>query len=590
MHDNAKRKNGAVLTALIRSNKIALSANRKAYISYLILSLVMTANSFLSLATTQYTINCAYRLFKKSIDYQSVVMGISLFAIAAIIFMGIGLLQRTMENRLMLDVTYYFEKSLNHKLGTIKWDFYESHETCLKIHEVRSNTLETIKKMINNTVFFLTCIPLAAIFGYYLLQINIFAAIAYIVLIFLFNRAAGKRFVKISGLWEELQPYTQKQSYFFGMSGDKITHQEFKFHRLFEFVSSKWEALFQEEYKIRLKIFRKYEFLLQTARILMNLPYIAMLLAVTYEIAMGRLEIGFLFMANQLFNNIIDTTASIQDKIANSKIESRYIKTYDEICGLADIAETNALLLSCDIHMKNITYTYPQSDVKALNHLNFSIKHGEKIAVVGVNGSGKTTCTNLLLSLTDHFKGSISGNGRTIDLSNSVSCILQDFAQYQMTVRENIEAGAPDRSFTEEELMSILDKVGLKDTILSFEKGIYTSLGQLEQGIELSKGQWQRLAIARLLAKDDASVWILDEPTAYLDPLSEIEIYHMIYRLAGSRTVLFISHRLGFAKRADRIVLFEGGQITEQGTHEELIRQNGVYAKMYRSQESWYAA
>lgn len=165
---------------------------------------------------------------------------------------------------------------------------------------------------------------------------------------------------------------------------------------------------------------------------------------------------------------------------------------------------------------------------------------------------------------------------------------MQDFVQYQMTIRNNIEIGDIEKRFTDDEIWEIIDKVGLRETVSAFEKGIDTPLGQLENGIELSKGQWQRLAVARLLANPKKMLWILDEPTAYLDPLSEIEIYNLIYDLAGERTVLFISHRLGFAKKADRIVVFDNGRITKVGTHRELIEQGGSYAKMYSAQESWY--
>ncbi len=585
-----KKEKGYALSALRRANEIALKANKKVYFLNILLSLVMTGNIFATLAATEYITNSAYNLFMRKSDYQSVLKGILFFAILLLVFMGIEILQRLAENKLMLDVTYRFERDLNAKLSKIKWDCYESHDTYLKIHEVRSKSLDTVKKLLRSIVFFITFVPSACIFGYYLFQINLFAVLGYIAAIFIFNRIAGKRFEKVSKLWEEIQPYTQKQNYFLNMSGDKTTHQEFKFNRLFGFTSNRWEALFNDEYKIKLKIFKKYEFVLQGARIIMNIPYIAMLIVISYEIARGTLQIGFLLMANALLNTIIDKTLSLQSKITDSRIESRFIKVYDEIMALPEAPKSNAKPVSCNIDMKSIVYTYPQSESKALNGLDFFIKYGEKIAVVGVNGSGKTTCMNLLLSLTDQYSGTITNDKKPIDLSHSVSCILQDFSQYQMTVKENIEAGNPQRQFSDHEILTILDKVGLKEIVLSLKDGIHTKLGQLEKGVELSKGQWQRLAIARLLAKEDATLWILDEPTAYLDPLSEIEIYNMIYELAGKRTVLFISHRLGFAKKADRIVLFDSGRIVEQGTHDDLVSFGGIYSEMYKGQESWYVS
>jgi len=256
-----------------------------------------------------------------------------------------------------------------------------------------------------------------------------------------------------------------------------------------------------------------------------------MMIFIALEIAAGLHNIGFLIMANTLFNNIINTCLGIQKNLTNNKIESVFIKAYEEVMNYKDdIIISNKIpykekIYMGDIYMKDITYKYPQSEAKALNKLNLYIKKGEKIAIVGYNGSGKTTCTNILMGLTSKYEGIITDGQNLINLRNSISCILQNFAQYQMTIKENIEAGFAEHKFTDEEIISLLDRVGLKDIVLKLEKGIYTQLGQLGKGVELSKGQWQRLAIARLLANPNATIWILDEPTAYLDPISEIEIY-----------------------------------------------------------------
>lgn len=593
--------------ALKTVTALAFSANKAAFSIYILLNILTAANAFVRLASTEYTINRAYRLFMGTEDFRSVAVGILLFALASLSFMLLDLGKRITENRLMLDVTYYFEHNLNGKLGAIKWDYYESHDTYASIHEVRTRTLETIKKMIRSIMTYITAIPLIIIFAYYLAQINIYAVIIYAVAVILFNRAAGKMFGSISELWVKIKPFTQRQNYFLSLCGDKNTHQEYIFNRLYGYASAKWESLYDSEYKLRLKIFGKHEITLQTARIVFNIPYIAMLIFVAYETAMGIHEIGFLLMANQLFNFVIDTFVSVQDNIANNVADSRFIKAYKDILELeeadAETADSNishaAADLTHSITLSDITYTYPQSEYKALDGLDLAIKAGEKLAVVGVNGSGKTTCTNLIMSLTDRFEGrmtidrDVSGDGHG-DLHGHgvlVSCILQDFAQYQLSVRENIEVGKVGSAcMSDAEILHILEQVGLREVVETLPNGINTRLGQLDKGVELSKGQWQRLAIARLLANPDADIWILDEPTAYLDPLSEIDIYDMIYNLAGHRTVLFISHRLGFAKRADRIVLFDHGRIAEQGTHDQLMVMDGVYANMYRNQESWYAA
>lgn len=583
------RNKGINIQVLKEANRIAWRSNRYAYLAYMLLHLILAGNTYLQLASTEYTINSAYNLVTGEADYRSVVIGILLFMMGRIIFEVVQICQRMSGNRLKLDITYYFEHILNKKLGSIRWDYYEDHKSFVKIHEVRRNSLETIKRFIDSTMSYMTAVPLTIIFGYYLAQINAIAVIAYIIMIIIFNRIAGNIFGKIGALWQEIQSYNQKQSYFFSLSGDKVTHQEFKFNRLYDYTQEKWEELYNEEYRVRIKIFKKHEITVQTARILFNIPYISMLIIVAYEIAMGKHEIGFLMMANQLFNRIIDTINMVVSNINNNRVDSIFLKSYMDIMAYDEDIPAS-VPARCNIVLKDLSYTYPQSTYKALNGLNLTIRQGEKLAIVGYNGSGKTTVTNLLMALTDHYKGSITDGFQDINLRNSISCIMQDFAQYQMTIRENIEAGNPQYHFTDQELHDILCKVGLGEVVGKLSKGIDTILGELDNGIEFSKGQWQRLAIARLLANKDATIWILDEPTAYLDPLSEIEIYNMVYELAKDRTVLYISHRLGFAKKADRIVVLDQGKVAEQGTHKELLKTEGIYTKMYRKQESWYTS
>lgn len=249
-----------------------------------------------------------------------------------------------------------------------------------------------------------------------------------------------------------------------------------------------------------------------------------------------------------------------------------------------DITVNTAVPCEDRIVLKRLCYQYMQSQDYALRNVNLTLRKGEKIALVGENGSGKTTLISILSGLLNQYEGTCKRNGFIF------TSVLQDFGQYQMTVKENIEVGCGGKELSEEAVCDILKKVELHDFILSKPDGIYTRLGQLEEGIELSKGQWQRLAVGRLLARPEANVWILDEPTAYLDPLAEITMYKTIFDLSGDKTVLFISHRLGFAKNADRILVAAHGSIVEDGTHQSLIcKEDGYYARMYKSQREWYA-
>lgn len=590
-----KKEKDHTIKALKEVNALAYKSCPGTYVLLILTAVLSAINTFILLKATEYTINSAYRIFDKTVDFKSVVIGITLFTLAKIIFKIIDIIKTLLKNKLNLALSYTFEKELNIKLSNLVIDYYENNGTYVKIHEVRSKTLETMKNFIESTMFYIQSIFHAIVYGYFLIQINVLVVVVYLVILVTFNKISCNMYNSISNIWDEIQPYSQKQSYFFSLSGDKVTHQEYKFNRLFSFVSNCWSELYDKEYKYRMKIFKKFEITLQTARFIFNLPYIAMLIYVAFEIAEGKHEIGFLLLCNQLFNGIIDTFGGVQSTITANRVDCRFIKSYDEIMDYEEENKKHTEEKAANISFKDIIYTYPQGKRYALKNLKIDINSGEKIAIVGHNGSGKTTYTNLLMALTNPIEGEILVNGHSgvraqSILRFSVSCILQDFAQYQMTIRENIEVGYDGHKFSDEDIWNLLDKVGLKERVEKLPKGIYTQLGQLKEGIELSKGQWQRLAIARLLANEEVNIWILDEPTAYLDPISEIEIYDMIYDLAGDRTVLFISHRLGFAKRADRIVVFNDGKIAEEGIHKDLLKKDGIYSEMYTNQESWYTA
>lgn len=400
---NIEKEKDYTVKALKDVNKLAFTANKKAYIFYIFLCLIGTANILVQLSMTQFIGNSAYRLFNKTVGINYVITGVILYSAVSLIFVGLKIVQNIVNNRLALDITRKFNQGLLNQLGSIKWDYYESHSTYMKIYDVQSKTLGIVLDMLQSTITYITTIPTAIILGYYLFKINIFAVFIYIIMVVIFNGFSGKMFKQLGSLWGEAQAYNQRQNYFFKICGDKITHQEYKFNRLFGFASSQWDRHFNKEYGLRIKIFKKFEITLQTARILFNIPYIVMMIVVAFEVAMGKHEIGFLLMANGLFNSVIDTFVSIQGTISKNRVDCKFVKEYNEVMEFENAPPTSTDQLSSDINMEDIVYFYPQSEYKALNHLNFLIKKGEKIAVVGVNGSGKTTCTNILLALTNQF-------------------------------------------------------------------------------------------------------------------------------------------------------------------------------------------
>jgi len=248
------------------------------------------------------------------------------------------------------------------------------------------------------------------------------------------------------------------------------------------------------------------------------------------------------------------------------------------------------------IEIKDLSFCYPGSTKNTVTDIDLTINPGEMLVVVGENGAGKTTLGKLLGRLYDPTSGTIAWNGQDLRsyslayVRSRIAVVMQDYARFPSTVRENIGFGDLLSLSDDTAINQAISEAGIAAKVNSLEKGLETPLGkQLEDGIDLSGGQWQRIAIARALMRlSTAEVLIFDEPTAALDPKTEHEIYSIFRQIAVGKTTIVISHRLGLAKIADRIAVMENGKIAEIGTHNELIAANGIYCSMFTRQASSY--
>lgn len=245
-----------------------------------------------------------------------------------------------------------------------------------------------------------------------------------------------------------------------------------------------------------------------------------------------------------------------------------------------------------EIEFNNVSFKYPKSDIYALKQINLKISNGEKLAVVGRNGSGKTTFIKLLCRLYDVDEGEILINGINIkeytrdSLNKLYSIVFQDYKILSLTVADNISA---NDECDKDMLNSALDKANIKDRIEAMPQKektyLYKDLDNL--GVEISGGEAQKLALARALYKNSPIV-ILDEPTAALDPIAENEIYSRFNSFVENKTAIYISHRLSSCAFCDRIAVFDNAELVETGTHNELISANGRYVELWNAQASYY--
>ncbi|MCL1842816.1 MAG: ABC transporter ATP-binding protein/permease [Defluviitaleaceae bacterium] len=358
---------------------------------------------------------------------------------------------------------------------------------------------------------------------------------------------------------------------------------------------------FEYARKYRLKIDLKNYIKQKAGGILTSIYAIAATLALLPRTYSGELSIG-MFIA--LIGAVIGLNSwlswGVNRLVAELTKNSEWLRDLTDFMALETIpGATDAPEKAVDfqkIEFKNVRFAYPGTEKIVLDGVSFTIKKGLHYSFVGENGSGKTTITKLITGLYDNYTGEILVDGVNLrDFSQArikglTAVVYQDFAMYAVSLYDNIAIGNVHDYGNREIAEEAVDLVGLRDAAEKLKDGLDTPLGKvLEDGVDLSGGQWQRTAMARCVI-NPAPLKILDEPTAALDPVAESAVYKNFEKITRGQTTVFISHRLGSTKLADIIFVLAGGKITEQGSHEQLMEQTGLYHEMFTTQAKRYAA
>lgn len=244
------------------------------------------------------------------------------------------------------------------------------------------------------------------------------------------------------------------------------------------------------------------------------------------------------------------------------------------------------------LEFRNVSFSYPGSDRLILDDISFNIKRGEKISIVGVNNAGKSTIVKLIARFFDIKEGEILYNGENIkeidkkSLYDKISAVLQDFSIMPFTIKDNILA---NKAYDKEKIDKILKEISLDEKISSLEYGLDTYMNKeiYENATDLSLGQKQKLAIARCLYQNPDLI-ILDEPTASLDPLAEAKIYEQFNQMTSGKTAIFISHRMSSTRFTDKVLVLDEGKIKAFDSHENLMKTDNIYSRLYKSQAKYY--
>jgi ATP-binding cassette, subfamily B, bacterial len=321
---------------------------------------------------------------------------------------------------------------------------------------------------------------------------------------------------------------------------------------------------------------------------------------IVWHTVQGRITLGDMTLYLAIFRQGQSTFQSILSAIGNIYENNLFMANFFDFLRLEPRMKTNGQgrklprPLRGGIEFRGVGFRYPDSDEWALRGVDLAIQPGEKIALVGHNGAGKTTLIKLLSRLYDPTEGSILIDGIDIrdldplELQQRIGVIFQDFVRYHLPVRENIGFGQIDAMDDAERIAAAARKSGAQAVVEELPLGYETMLGRwFHDGHELSLGQWQKIALARAFMRE-AEILVLDEPTASVDARAEYEIFQNFKTLTEGKMAILISHRFSTVRMADRIAVIQGGSIVELGTHEELLRREGVYAELFSMQAEGY--
>lgn len=324
--------------------------------------------------------------------------------------------------------------------------------------------------------------------------------------------------------------------------------------------------------------------------------YLGYMALVVCNIGLG--DVAALNNAQSIMKNQLDSINYCVERIQRAGLFCERFRKFmsyeskiEEAVGEASIPEKHSVL-----EISDMSFRYDGADKDTLKHISMTIRPGEKVAFVGENGAGKSTLIKLLMRLYDVTEGSIRYGEQDIrkysteEYRDIFGSVFQDYQLYAATVQENVMMQQP-KAEDQDRITEALEQSGFLERLHTLPSGLNTSLTRefAEDGVQLSGGEAQKVAIARLFAKKDRMhIAILDEPSSALDPKAEYDLNRNILNRAGDATVIFISHRLSTTRDADRIYMFEHGEIIEEGTHQELMQLNGQYAEMFRCQAKYY--
>lgn len=491
----------------------------------------------------------------------------------------------------------------NYKAMTIDFEYLEDADVmdCYqKAANATNGNNAGIEGMMREIVNFLQMLAVVIVGLAILGSMNGYVALLLVVIAAL-GALNGNRVNKKSKklVWDPLASWWRKRFYMEHITTDAAAAKDIRMFGLKEWLVEKYKELNKTRLAAQKKNFKLWIVARIGNIILWAAAQVVLYRWLILSVARGETTIGnfslYLAASTSFYDYVMWMLESINNLLARSR-EVDDFRSFVEFDNKTD--ETQGIdvpkMKEYAFEFRNVSFQYPKADQYALKNMNLTVKAGERLAVVGLNGAGKSTFIKLLLRLYEPTEGEILLNGINVkeyskkSYYSIFSPIFQNVELFAFPLAENVSMKAPQDT-DKERAREKLDLAGLKDKVDSLRSGVDTEILKVldDTGVDLSGGEKQKLALARALYKD-APVVVLDEPTAALDALAEKKLYEDFDKLIGGKTAVYISHRLSSTQFCKNVAMFKDGELVEYGTHASLMAANGSYAQMFRLQAQYY--
>ncbi len=496
-----------------------------------------------------------------------------------------------------MELVKMFEGMIAGKISEMEYERLEDS----RVMEQKERALEPItqRNMLYSFIVAIKSMGSAIIMlfgmGGLMAYLNVWLVCILLVIVF-FNTFIYKKSQEANNsFWKAIMPLNRKLKYFRKLANDYKMGTDVRIYQMQDYILKKINSFDGECYQGFRKLYTKVGLCQGGIEVSVQFQMLVIYAYILSIVSKGVISIGDFTMYIAASQNFASSISNVLTIYMNIQEICGYLSEYISFMNIGDIYPSGNREITeigkVEIRFENVWFKYANQEDYALRGVNVSIRSGEKVAIIGENGAGKSTFIKLLCRLYTPCEGTIRLNGVDIcqydrdEYMSLLSVVFQDYKIFDVSVRENIAVLGRDES----NIKKAAIRAGIFEKIKLLENGMDSMLERRfnGKGIEFSGGENQKLAIARALYKD-APIVILDEPTSALDPIAEYETYERFHELTKNKTTIFVSHRMSACRFCDRVLLFDDGSVYGEGTHDSLLKHNEFYCKMWNAQAHFY--